>query len=341
MKRKKTAISIASVLALCAAIAAWFIYTDYYRPNIKDSGASLYVFDGDTPDMICDRADSIGLLIRSGSFRRIASERLPDTIHIAGHYRFKPEADNRFIVNSIIQGWQTPTKLVIAGNIRTFEKLSSVIASQIYADSASVIAAFNNDSIMEMYGFNRYSYIGMVIPNTYEIYWTISPENLLSRLKKEYDRFWNETRTEKAEKTGMSKEEIMTLASIVYEESKAAHELPTIAGVYMNRIRKGIPLQADPTVKFAVGDFGLKRILYRHLRIDSPYNTYRRRGLPPGPIAIPSIKAIDAVLDYEKHDYLYFCASPELNGTHTFAKNLKEHGRNAQRYRKAIEAIGL
>jgi UPF0755 protein len=176
----------------------------------------------------------------------------------------------------------------------------------------------------------------MFIPNTYEFYWTTSATEFAERMKTEYDRFWDTTRKQKAEEIEMSPVEVTTLASIVQAETTKTEELPRVAGLYINRLQRGIPLQADPTVKFAVGDFTLKRILNKHLEIDSPYNTYKHAGLPPGPINFPEISAIDAVLNYEDHNYLYMVAKPDFSGFHNFSTTLAEHNRNANRYRAAL-----
>ena len=183
--------------------------------------------------------------------------------------------------------------------------------------------------------------IAMFIPNTYEVYWNISPEKLLYRISREYSRFWNEERTTKLKRCKLSKYEVMTLASIVYEETKIASEMRMIAGVYINRLRAKIALGACPTIKYAMGDFELKRILHKHLTYRSPFNTYTNRGLPPAPICVPSIEAIDAVLNYAEHKYLYFCARPELDGRHNFARTLSEHNVNAQKYSAALERLKI
>ena len=172
----------------------------------------------------------------------------------------------------------------------------------------------------------------MFIANYYEFYWTVKPEDMVKKMRKEYEKFWTKERDEKLSRSGLSRFEVMTLASIVYEETRKVDEMPTIAGVYINRIRKGIPLQADPTVKYAMGNFALRRILYRHLKYESPYNTYINRGLPPSPICMPSIDAIDAVLNYKEHDYIFFCARPTFDGYHNFAVTLSEHNANARAY---------
>ena len=180
----------------------------------------------------------------------------------------------------------------------------------------------------------------MFIPNTYELYWNCSSDEFLSRMQRENERFW-QSRERKLARTGLNRIEAYTLASIVYEETKRTDEMPRMAGVYINRLKRGMPLQADPTVRFALGDFSIRRVLNKHLEVDSPYNTYRHPGLPPGPICMPSIAAIDAVLDYENHDYLYFCAKDDLSGSHTFARSLAEHNRNAQAYARALNRRGI
>lgn len=240
------------------------------------------------------------------------------------------------IVRKMVLGEQIPVKLVV-GTARTLPHLANKLAKQIDADSAALLAAMRDDSLRKELGFVKDSTIAMFIPNTYEVYWGISPEKLMRRMHKEYNRFWNNERTAKLERCGLSKYEVMTLASIVYEETKARDEMATVAGVYINRLRKNMRLQADPTVKYAMGDFAMKRVLRKHLKYDSPFNTYVNAGLPPAPICIPSIAAIDAVLNYEEHEYEYFCARPEFDGRHNFAKTLDEHNANARKYAEALD----
>ena len=198
-----------------------------------------------------------------------------------------------------------------------------------------------NKQLRKELGFVKDSTIAMFIPNTYEVWWDITPERLLHRIKREYDHFWNEERTAKLKRCGLSKYEVMTLASIVYEEVKIPSEMRMIAGVYINRLRGGIALGACPTIKYAMGDFTLQRILHKHLKYRSPFNTYINRGLPPAPICVPSVAAIDAVLDYAEHKYLYFCARPELDGRHNFSRTLKEHNANSRNYSAAIKKLGV
>ena len=176
----------------------------------------------------------------------------------------------------------------------------------------------------------------MFIPNTYEVFWTITGEDLLKRMRREYDRFWNEQRKDKAKSIGLTQKQVSTLASIVNEETANADEMPLVAGVYMNRLRIGMPLQADPTLFFAAKDYSIRRVLKKHTKIESPYNTYKYRGLPPGPIAVPTIEAIDAVLHYRHHNYLYFCAKEDFSGYHNFAVTLGDHMKNARRFQRAL-----
>ena len=244
------------------------------------------------------------------------------------------------VVTMLRGGMQAPLNLRI-NNIRTIDQLAGRLASQIEADSSTLYRWLASDSVAQNYGFTAESFIAMFIPNTYQVYWTISPEALLKRMKREYDRFWTRERENCLSRTGLSKIEVSILASIVSQETEKADEMPVIAGVYINRLRRNMLLQADPTVKFAVGDFTLRRILKKHLRIDSPYNTYLYPGLPPGPICMPSIAAIDAVLNYQEHDWLYFCAKGDFSGYHNFARTLTEHNRNARAYARSLDKAGI
>ena len=258
-----------------------------------------------------------------------------------GKYELKEGMTYKQLLSKIGTGSQTPVKVTF-NNIRTPQRLAGVVSRYIEADSLSLLNAFLNDSLAQIYGFSTATFPSMFIPNTYELYWNTSPEQFIERMNKEYNRFWSAGgREEKLEKTGLTKQEVSTLASIVIEETKIKEEMPRIAGIYLNRLKAGMPLQADPTVKFALGDPSIKRILYKHLEIESPYNTYKNTGLPPGPIYVPPIVAIDAVLDFEPTDYFYFCAAPDLSGKHVFAWTLNEHNKNAQAYANALNRRGI
>lgn len=252
-----------------------------------------------------------------------------------GHYEAKKGTSVWTLFNSMRKGRQTPVRLTF-NNIRTKEQLAGRFAEQLMIDSITLISTFNNADTCLKYGFTPETLPVMFIPDTYEVYWDISLGKFLTKMKSEYDDFWTPARKTKAQKVGLTPAQVSTLASIVEEESNNKDERPAIAGLYLNRYRIGMPLQADPTVKFAVKDFSLKRILFQHLTVNSPYNTYKNTGLPPGPIRVPSADGIDAVLNYEKHEYLYMCAKADFSGQHAFAKTMEEHHKNAQRYREEL-----
>ena len=220
--------------------------------------------------------------------------------------------------------------------MRFKEDLVEKITIDTGIDRTAFLNLLNDNEYLKTLGFNKETIMAMFIPNTYEVYWTITPEALFARMKKEFDNFWNSERKAKAEVLGMSPVEVSTLAAIVQDEMSIQTESPKIAGLYLNRIKKRMLLQADPTVKFALGDFSIQRVLTADTRIDSPYNTYKYRGLPPGPINLPTIASLDAVLNYEKHDYIYMCAKEDFSGYHRFAKTLSEHNRNARLFQKAL-----
>ena len=208
-------------------------------------------------------------------------------------------------------------------------------------DSAVVAQHFADSTFCRQYGYDTATIACLFIPNTYEVYWNTSLEDFMKRMQKENTTFWNEERLRRAEAAGLTPNEVVTLASIVDEATANNAEKPMVAGMYINRLRTGMPLQADPTVKFALRDFSLRRIYHNHLNVESPYNTYRNIGLPPGPIRIPSIVGIDAVLNHVKHDYLYMCAKEDFSGTHNFARTYREHLANAAKYSKALNQRGI
>ena len=248
-----------------------------------------------------------------------------------GHYVVKPGMNVIEIVRMLKLGIQTPVRVTVQ-NVRTPAQLAQRLSRQLDADSTSLMAALTSRELAAEVEFDSVTLFSMFVPDTYEFYWTVAPEEFVRRMKREYDRFWTPDRDARRQRSGLSRLEVMTLASIVYEETRKSDEMPRIAGVYVNRLRRGIPLQADPTVKYAMQDFGLRRILYKHLKYPSPYNTYVNKGLPPSPICMPGKNAIEAVLDFEEHDYLFFCARPTFDGYHNFARTLSEHNRNARAY---------
>jgi len=252
-----------------------------------------------------------------------------------GRYRLKKGMTNRTLVNLIKSGNQEPVKLKFQ-NIRKKENFAAYLASNLEADSLSFISALDSSALISKYGFNQDNVYTMFIPNTYEMYWNISPVDFLDRMHKEYDKFWTSERKQKAASLNLTPPQVYTLASIVDAEALFDKEMPIIAGLYLNRLHKGILLQADPTVIFANNDFTVKRVTGKLLQVQSPYNTYKYAGLPPGPIMMPSINAIDAVLNRNENNYIYMCAKEDFSGYHNFAETKAEHEINAKKYREAL-----
>lgn len=257
-----------------------------------------------------------------------------------GVYTIKADMSNIEAIRLLRSGSQTPIRVTF-NNIRLIDEVPERLTENLALQPEEVSALLQNDSVVQALGFTKETIIAMFIPNTYEMYWTISASDLLKKMKSEYDRFWSGKRREQAKSMGMSPLEVSTLASIVQAETNQSAEAATVAGVYVNRIKQRIPLQADPTLVFAAGDFTIKRVLNIHKEKDSPYNTYMYAGLPPGPINMPQPNYIDAVLNFEKHKYIYFCAKEDFSGYHTFATNLRDHNKNAERYQQALNKAGL
>lgn len=254
---------------------------------------------------------------------------------IRGYYELTSKTSVVELVRRLKLGMQTPKKITF-NNIRTVEQLAGALGNQIQADSAEMLEAINKREWRNELGLSHEERISIFIPNTYEVWWSVEPSDLVDRMVSEYQRFWTSGRDAKCKALGMSRAEVITLASIVVQESKEVSEYQRIAGVYINRLKRRMRLQADPTVIYAIGDFTINRVLKAHLKYDSPYNTYLYRGLPPGAIALPTIAAIDGVLNYERHNYLYFCARPELDGRHNFAASYEAHLTNARAYQAEL-----
>lgn len=321
-------------------VAAALIVThnSFYGSAIKQNKAVYVTNQTVYSDLAAEIKQNLSNPLKVRAFDFYASHLNLESRIKVGHYILKEDMSVISIVRMFVLGEQTPINLVI-GEARTLPQLAGKISKQIMADSAAILGVMRNREVKAELGYKHDSLIAMFVPNTYQVYWTVTPEKLLERMKRESNAFWNEGRKAKLEAIGMSSYQVMTLASIVYEETKNRGEMPKIAGVYVNRLRKRMPLQACPTVKYAMGDFSLTRILHKHLQTVSPFNTYRNAGLPPAPICIPSVAAIDAVLNYEKSSYLYFCAKPEFDGTHNFAKTLSEHNANSRKYNEALKRL--
>lgn len=330
---------------LIVLIGAYIGYRKFYKPNVRveqigEDKKYLYIHTGATFEQVLSMLNACNCLCDMKSFEWMAVKmNYPNHIK-PGKYLLKDGMTNRELLNMLKAGRQVPTR-VIFHNVRFKTELASDVSKQIEADSLSLLRLLNNDVFLSKYGFNSRTVTAMFIPNTYELYWNTQPEAFLERMHKEYKKFWSDAKVQKAENMNLSPVEVATLASIIEEETQKNDEKRVMAGVYMNRLKKGMLLQADPTVRFAYGNFGIKRILDKYKDIDSPYNTYKYAGLPPGPICIPSISSVDAVLNYQKNEYLFFCAKEDFSGYHNYARTLEQHNVNASKYQKALNRLGI
>ena len=312
------------------------MYKSIIYPNTStNENYSLYIYSTDDFESVKNQLYSDSIIINKKSFEWLAKKlNYPQYIK-SGRYIIKNGMNNNQLLNILRSGSQTPVKFTF-NNIRTIEQLAGRIDEQLETDSLSILNAIKENPTLKEMGFNSDSYAALFIPNTYELYWNIDADEFVEKMINEYNRFWNEERLNKAKSLNMTPVEVSILASIVDKETSKTSEMPRIAGVYLNRLKRNWLLQADPTLIFALGDFEIKRVLDVHKEIESPYNTYKYIGLPPGPICIPSIAAINAVLNAEKHKFFYFCAKSDMSGYHVFARNIKEHNINAEKYRKAL-----
>ena len=325
-------------IAVCGTIAYYAIY----MPNFKMKETKyVYIYE-DNKDfkILCQElSDSVGCS-NIDFFEILAKFRgYPENMK-SGRYAIEPGMNNNTVLNHLRRGQQAPIRLTF-NNMRLISDLTDRLSGQLMIGNDDLLAYLVNEDYCESLGFTTTTIKTMFIPNTYEVYWNIQADKLIERMKREYDAFWTKERLKKAENIRLSPVEVSILASIVEEETAMPEEYPVVAGLYINRLYKGMPLQADPTVKYAVGDFSLRRILNIHLEVESPYNTYLNEGLPPGPIRIPSVRGIDAVLNHTQHNYLYMCAKEDFSGRHNFAVTLKEHNRNADKYRAELNRRGI
>lgn len=316
---------------------SFYFYQVFYGANVlQEEQAQVILIDrDDTFDSLRNELYERAIVDEIISFSFVSKALgYQDNIK-PGLYLLEPDMTNMEAIRRLRAGDQVPVDITF-NNVRFKEDLVEKITNDTGIDRTEFLNLLNDSEYLKTLGFNKETIMAMFIPNTYEVYWTISPKALFERMKKEFDKFWNTDRRAKAETLGMSPIEVSTLAAIVQDEMSIQTESPKIAGLYMNRIKKKMLLQADPTVKFALGDFSIQRVLTADTRIDSPYNTYKYRGLPPGPINLPTIASLDAVLNYEKHDYIYMCAKEDFSGYHRFAKTLSDHNRNARLFQRAL-----
>ena len=339
LNRKRVLIGAAIILILLHLVLLWWVCSLFLSPFEIEEPTYIYIRPQDTEDSVKQmlRTNAHASNLRGWSVARMVTDYTPRT----GRYEILPGESMWNVYRKLQRGRQTPVRLVLP-SLRSMDRLSSLIGRTLMPDSAEVAASLQDSLFTSRYGYTPATIPALFIPNTYEFYWDVTLDQLAERMAKENKRFWEaEDRNAKAQRMGMSHEEVVTLASIVDEETANNGEKPMIAGMYLNRLKTGMPLQADPTVKFALQDFALKRIYHDMLVFDSPYNTYKNIGLPPGPIKVASIAGIDAVLNRVDHPYLYMCAKEDFSGTHNFAKTYQEHLKNAARYAKALNERGI
>jgi UPF0755 protein len=331
MNKKLTIIlAIIAVVLICGI---GFGFSLLNKKTFNKESVNLYIYPGENYEKVLEKLEKSSVLGEKRTAFEIFSKvkNLKNNVK-SGHYLIEPNTKQKDLVRMLANGLQTPIKLVI-NKVRLKEDFAKKVAEQLMITENDILLAINNEE-------NSENFFDRVVCNTYEVYWNISAESLLERLEKEADKWW-ESQENLLKKTGLSRHEVVVLASIVEEETNKNEEKSTIAGVYINRLEKDMLLQADPTVKYAVGDFAIKRVMYKHLQTESPYNTYLNKGLPPTAICLPEISSLKAVLNYQKHNYMFFCAKEDFSGYHNFASTPNEHYRNAEKYKNALNKLGI
>lgn len=340
IKKKHYILGAIAVVLLIGGIIAYTLYGQINAPLLKEgqSAYTIYIYDNDTPDSVLDKLSDVSTESGMKGLRLLANHY--DYVVRTGRYVIEPGKKALDVFRQLRNGQQTPVMLTVP-EVRTVDRLAGRLSAKLMLDSTTIVQALTNQHFCQQLGYDTATVFCLFVPNTYEVYWNISLEALMQRMQKEHDAFWNEERRHKAEALGLTPNEVVTLASIIDEETANNAEKPVIAGMYLNRLKKGMLLQADPTVKYALGDFTLRRILNKHLEVDSPYNTYKYAGLMPGPIRLPSVQGVEAVLNPNDNEYLYMCAKEDFSGTHNFARTLAEHSQNARRYQQALNQRGI
>ncbi len=346
MKKKrflKIFIPILSLIILAAIIIFIHFYNKIYNSNIDlgdDEGKYFYIHSGDDFDDVCYTLFSMNVLLDQNSFLWLAKKKNLVNHIYPGRYIITAGMSNNKLINTLRSGDQEALNLII-NNVRTKYELAGLVSGYLEADSASIIKILNDEELLDQYDYKRDDVMTVFIPNTYEFFWNTSAMSFFERMIRENRNFWSNERLRKANDIPLSTKQVNILASIVQQETKYKDEMDEIAGVYINRIKRGMLLQADPTVIFAIGDFSKKRVLKKDTKTDSPYNTYKHKGLPPGPICLPEPSTIDKVLNYKKHNYFYMCANDDLSGYHNFSSNLRQHLAHARKYQRALNKLRI
>jgi UPF0755 protein len=339
MSAKKLIIGMVILISLIGAFGIAHFYRSLLSRDVLDDDHKelfLHIPTGSRFDNVMQLLSDSGLVQNPKEFRWLALQMKYDERVRPGRYRVSHGMNSRQLIALLRNGKQSPVKLMFQ-NVRTTRQLAGIISRQLETDSTELAELLEDDDFLATLGLNRYTAASLFIPNTYEFYWNTDAKKFIEKMHKEYKTFWNESRLGRANRIGLTPEQVSTLASIVERETSRNDEKPTVAGVYMNRLQKNWKLDADPTLIFAANDFTIRRVLNKHKQIDSPYNTYKYGGLPPGPICIPSISSLDAVLSYTKHEYMFFCAREDFSGYHNFAKTYSEHLTNARRFQKELD----
>jgi UPF0755 protein len=337
MKRKRF-IYLITGLAFIVLTVIILTYRIIFGLNIKPAGedVNIYIPTGSTYEQVIDSLSGMGLVNDLKVLNFIAQKKKYPSFIKPGRYVINKNISYIDLIDLLRSGKQTPVKVTF-NSIRTLNELAGRIGHQIEADSAQIISFLSDENNYGADGFTKENVISVFIPDTYELFWNTNARNLYNKMLKEYRKFWNDQRLDKAKEKKLEPIQVAILASIIDDEVSKINEKPRIAGVYLNRIKRGMPLQACPTIKFALNDFTITRVLNKYLQVDSPYNTYKNKGFPPGPIGCPTIEGLDAVLNAEKHDYLYFAAKPDFSGTHNYSRTLSEHNRNAALYQRELD----
>ncbi len=331
------------VLLIGGMAVGYKYYNLIYRTNVdlgNKETTYLYIHTNSGFDDVKKILYQENYIIDKASFEWLCEKKGYNVKVKSGRYLLKNHMSNNELINMLRSGRQEAVKLTF-NNIRTKKQFAGRIGKQIEADSASLINLLNDEDFLKKYGFNTENVMCIFMPDTYEMFWDTPAEKFFEKMHDHYQKFWNESRKQKAADMGLKPTEVVILASIVYQETKKKDEMSQVAGVYLNRIEKKMPLQADPTVIFALGDFSIKRLLNYQLQTESPYNTYKNLGLTPGPICLPEAFVVEKVLDYEKHDYIFFFFFLDFSGYHNFAETGAQHAVNAQKYHNALNKLKI
>ena len=340
---RNTKIGILLTFVILVVSSSFYFYQVFFASNFlvgREKSGWLYIPKGGNFQSVKDSLEKNDLVHDFLPFAFVSKIMGYQDAVKPGAYEIQPNEHNFSLIRRLRTGRQTPVKLTFT-SFRTKRQLAEKFDQKLEISATDLLNALSKSDNQEKYGLDSANIISLFIPDSYEVYWTISTEELLEKMAKAYKRFWNGERLAAAAKTGFSPAQLMTIASIVQSETNKTDEMPRVAGVYLNRLRQDMPLQADPTVVYAVGDFNIKRVLSGHKQKDSPYNTYMYGGLPPGPIAIAIKPAIEAVLHPEQHDFLFFCAREDFSGYHNFTKDFNEHLKNARIYQASLNKAGI